>query len=370
MAIQKDRIMDLMRRGVITEEEALELLESSNEGDSESQEAPKAENKKNTQTSTDGYNNHDIDFPDALKNVASQIADGARELFRGLSKAVDDNIEFGNGFPKVKSTSHRVEKDIEGDFDKIKVDVKAGKLSVKPGNNAHVKVEYKIYGAIDNGDAASYLESKSKLGVEGDTLEISVEDNLRTAAYIELYLPEKAYKALEVKLAHGDVKVEKTAVESFELNLINGEIEVSGVNSDKTDISSKNGNIKVEGGRADLLKVSLVNGNLRLTPDFETGDVSLVNGNVLLTETAGKARELKVKNVNGDIKLSVPESLGLVGHVKATFGGYKTRLRLDQPFESGRNGAAIVRSGEQSLTLELETKSGSIWLKDSENKED
>ena len=105
---------------------------------------------------------------------------------------------------------------------------------------------------------------------------------------------------------------------------------------------------------------------MRVTTDFENANLSLVNGNILVTEASSGARSLNAHNVNGDIKVSVPSSLGLVGHVRTIFGGYKTRLDLDNPFEAGRNGAAVVRSGENSLTFELETKSGTIWLKDAE----
>lgn len=96
-----------------------------------------------------------------------------------------------------------------------------------------------------------------------------------------------------------------------------------------------------------IWELTAVNGNIRITTAFESGDISLVNGNILLTEKTGTAHKLNVKNVNGDIKVSVPESLGLVGHVRTVFGGYKTRLNLDSPFEAGRNGAAVVRQGAE-----------------------
>ena len=71
-----------------------------------------------------------------------------------------------------------------------------------------------------------------------------------------------------------------------------------------------------------------------------------------------------------DVSLTIyeGETLGLVGHVRTIFGGYKTRIKLDGPFEAGRNGAAVVRSSndQASLTFELETKSGTIWLKDAD----
>ena len=85
-----------------------------------------------------------------------------------------------------------------------------------------------------------------------------------------------------------------------------------------------------------------------------------------MTATAINAENLKVKNVNGDVKISVPENIGVVGYVKTTFGKYKTRIALDNPLEITKNGAALIRTATNSLTLDIATNTGSIWLKDGE----
>ena len=73
-----------------------------------------------------------------------------------------------------------------------------------------------------------------------------------------------------------------------------------------------------------------------------------------------------MKNVNGDVKISVPENIGVVGYVKTIFGKYKTRIALDNPLEITKNGAALIRTATNSLTLDIATNTGSIWLKDGE----
>ena len=56
MANKKDRIMDLMRRGIITEDEALELLEKNGSVNGEASD-DKTENKEFTYTDKEGYVN-------------------------------------------------------------------------------------------------------------------------------------------------------------------------------------------------------------------------------------------------------------------------------------------------------------------------
>jgi DUF4097 and DUF4098 domain-containing protein YvlB len=131
-------------------------------------------------------------------------------------------------------------------------------------------------------------------------------------------------------------------------------------------VSSKNGELTLEKTTAENLALDLINGDIKFDGSFIDGKAALTNGSVRITQHDNRAKNLNVKNINGDIKLSVPESLALTGRVKTLFGGYKTRLRLDQPFESGKSGAMVVRSGSDNLIFDLEIKSGTIWLKDGE----
>lgn len=336
MAGKKERIMDLLRRGVITEEEALELLEKAGES---------TDGVKSgfAYTDKDGYTNHDVDFADAMKNTFNMVTDKLSDAFHGISKTVNDNVDFGNGFPKVKRTQKMVEKDIEGDFDSIKLAATSGKVLVQYGENAHVKVKYTIYGAIENDDIDKFLLENTTLDVEDD--ELVIKTVKRVGIDLILYLPEKKYDSIDLKVANGIVNVEKLIADTLKIAVKHGEITV------------------LKSNASDLV-LELINGTIKFDGNFKDSDISLVNGNILLTQGTTIARNLTVKNVNGDVKLAIPETLGLVGHVKTTFGSYKTRLRLDNPLETGRNGAAVVRKGDETLTFELETKSGTIWMKD------
>ncbi|MCL2858184.1 MAG: DUF4097 family beta strand repeat-containing protein [Streptococcaceae bacterium] len=360
MANNKDRIMDLKRRGIITEDEALELLEGNSN----------QEKGQFSYTDKNGYDNHDIDTITGIKNAFGTVIDKLSDGMKALSKTVDDNVDFTNGFPKMKSVKHSIEKDLDDEFESVSIDLKAGKVQVIQDEKAYVKVNYQIYGAIEDNDIEKFIDQKTKLGVKDGVLEISTVESNKVKADVELHTPDKNYESLMLKLAHGNINVADLQFKQVEIKQLNGEIILSQLKAEQLEASNKNGEIKVLDGKASDLKLDSINGTVRVTSAFEKGEVNLVNGSILITQDTDSVRQLSAKNVNGDIKVSIPERMGLSGRVKTVFGGYKTRLKLDTPFETGKSGAAVVRSGENVMTFELETKSGTIWLKDTENKED
>ena len=97
MANKKDRIMDLMRRGIITEDEALELLEKNGSVNGEASD-DKTENKEFTYTDKEGYVNHDVDFPDAMKNVAESLFARGKKFSKGLQNLLMIILIFQKDF--------------------------------------------------------------------------------------------------------------------------------------------------------------------------------------------------------------------------------------------------------------------------------
>lgn len=354
MADKKERILDLMRRGVITNDEALELLEKAEQDSTGALEEAeneitgvftksKSKDSKKETVDTDGFQNHRVDAGESIKSTFNTAADKLVEVFKGLSKTVDDSVDFSKGFPKVRTAEKTVEREISEVFHSVNLDVKAGKVLINKGESTRVMLDYKVYGAVSDMD--QYLAENTRVEVLDETLEISASG--RISADVTLSLPEKEYQKLVV-------------------NLLNGKVSIDGVSAIDLLVSSKNGELELTDAVAVNLALDLINGDIKFDGSFVDGKATLTNGGVRLTQRDNRAKNLTAKNINGDIKLSVPEALSLTGHVKTVFGGYKTRLRLDKPFESGKNGAAVVRSGTENLTFDLEIKSGTIWLKDGE----
>lgn len=333
---QKERIMDLMRKGIITESEAIELLE-------------KAGLDKDTTTDNgkivdkDGYQ---TDSSEAVKQFVNQAGALVKSLFQTAKKSVDNNVDFTGGFPSLKYVSKSDYQAFEGNITDLKVTATSGDVTVttKDIEKTIVEVTYKVYGGVTEDNLSEFIQDNVVLALEDGELVLDVKS-------------KRIVADITITLATSQIKQAK-------FDIVNGVVVLKDLVSEHLEVKKTNGDLKVLSGSFETILVKAVNGEIRLVTDFEKADISSVNGEILVTATAMAAENLKVKNVNGDIKISVPENIGVVGYVKTTFGTYKTRIALDNPLEITKNGAALIRTATNSLTLDVATNSGTIWLKD------
>lgn len=333
---QKERIMDLMRKGIITESEAIELLEKAGLDKDTTTDNGKTVDK-------DGYQ---TDSSEAVKQFVNQAGALVKSLFQTAKKSVDNNVDFTGGFPSLKYVSKSDYQAFEGNITDLKVTATSGDVTVttKDIEKTIVEVTYKVYGGVTEDNLSEFIQDNVVLALEDGELVLDVKS-------------KRIVADITITLATSQIKQAK-------FDIVNGVVVLKDLVSEHLEVKKTNGDLKVLSGSFETILVKAVNGEIRLVTDFEKADISSVNGEILVTATAMAAENLKVKNVNGDIKISVPENIGVVGYVKTTFGTYKTRIALDNPLEITKNGAALIRTATNSLTLDVATNSGTIWLKD------
>lgn len=320
---QKERIMDLMRKGIITESEAIELLEKAGLDNDTNAE----EEKTTQQTDKDGYQTNSSE---AVKQFVNQAGSLVKSLFQSAKKSVDNNVDFSNGFPSLKYvTKIGLPKAFDSEIKDITVSATSGDVTVltKDIEKTIVETTYKVYGGVTEEAMDEFIRDNVVIELDQGELVINVKS-----------------KRIVVEMT---ITLAASQIEDAKFDVVNGIVNIEGLTADDLNVKKVNGDLIVKDGLFKSVVVKAVNGEVRVASDFETADISNVNGEVVVTATAINAENLKVKNVNGDVKISVPENIGVVGYVKTTFGKYKTRIALDNPLEITKNGAALDQNSNQ-----------------------
>ncbi|MCI8554428.1 MAG: DUF4097 domain-containing protein [Clostridiales bacterium] len=194
------------------------------------------------------------------------------------------------------------------------------------------------------------------------------------ATDLEITLPEKVYRSIEVTTTSADFLTAPLRAGSLQLKSTSGEITAAG-SFDTVQASSTSGDLLLDGLAAagsltlsttsgeitgadmssDSLQVSSVSGDVRLSGRF-SGPVRLktTSGEVGL-DTAEAPSSLNAHSVSGDIQLRLPSDSGFTLSFHSTSG----KIRSD--FETSGGGDTFLH-GDGSHSYSVSTTSGDVRL--------
>ena len=169
---QKERIMDLMRKGIITELEAIELLEKS--GLSTDDNTSDGEQANTSQTDKEGYQ---TDSSEAIKQFVNQAGSFMKTMFHSAKKSVDNNVDFSNGFPSLKHVTKSDFKAFEDQVTALSVSATSGDVTViaKDVQKTIVEVSYKVYGGISEDALDAFIRENVTIDIEQGELIVAVK---------------------------------------------------------------------------------------------------------------------------------------------------------------------------------------------------
>ena len=125
-----------------------------------------------------------------------------------------------------------------------------------------------------------------------------------------------------------------------------------------------NGSLQVEGVEGEV-DVEMVNGSVSIEGLTRDSHVSSVNGSIDISyaSAASDLDEIELETVNGRIKLTVPESMGLDVDVETMHGSIKNDMGLQMKKSGfiGKELTGIVGNGE--VNVEIETVNGGVRIK-------
>lgn len=427
---KKSRILDLVKKNIITADEAIELLEKIEATDTVSPVEPivneEVNNKPEEEKIVDPFDQvemteeerifeamKDLDeaqfneenipdeedmteeekkeFSDQLnqmfnqarsefekakpqiKEASKQTAEVIKNTFSLLSGTVKDYMKSeDNPFAFAGGATTTVEKDYEfSDIEVIDIQETNGRieLSVTDGDKVEIQAVVKIYGSLEDKDALELFEEKSSVTVENNELKFTVLNN-RMNAHLKVKLPKSKLNHLTVKTINGKIFAKDILVEDAYLKSTNGEIKVEESTLTNLELEGVNGDIVLVENNILETTISTVNGSIVGNGNLEKIKVKLVNGDIKLSLNHEGVKSIKAVNANGTIKVAVPRKLGLNGEIKTTFGKIFDKLEdlstVTEQNEISAKSRVLKREGAKALDLNLTTTTGNIYIKDAD----
>lgn len=311
-----------------------------------------------------------------VAEVGGQVGEFLKKTFNSFSDTMNDNVEWKDikmKVPGVATTKFEHEFNYPNpQASLIDVKVANGTVVFKTWDQEDVKVEAKIklYGKMAGDSPMEAFLERSDIDVDDETISFQVP-NKRVKADLTFYLPKRTYDHVSVKLLNGNVLVEELTAKDVYTKSTNGTITFKKIDATMLEIEGVNGEIKVlEGTILDNI-IETVNGDVSISAAPESLSVSLINGDIRITAKEKTLRRVEASSAYGNIKLALPNNLGVEGQVKTNLGSINSRLTdievVREKKDRGNQQLHFRRVLEESMAqINASTTTGSIFLKDTD----
>ena len=310
-----------------------------------------------------------------MSEAGSQLGKFLKKTFQTVSETVNDNMEWKDvslRVPGIATTKFEHEFYYEAPAASI-LDIKAanGNVTLKTWDSNDVKVEAKIklYGKMGAEPFEAFSE-RSQIEVNEDHISFQIP-NKRVRADLVFYLPKRVYDHAAIKLLNGNIMIETLEAKDIYTKSTNGNIIVDQLTATMLEVEGVNGNIDIRNGNILDSIIETVNGTVTFGATAENLSVSLVNGDVRLTIKEDNLKKVEASSVNGNVKVALPDGIGLEGHAKTSLGSINSRLsnyEVVREKKERTNQMLQFRrvSDDEIAQVQLSTTTGSIYLKDTD----
>ncbi|MCW6681918.1 DUF4097 family beta strand repeat-containing protein [Aerococcaceae bacterium NML160702] len=212
------------------------------------------------------------------------------------------------------------------------------------------------------------FEEVATVSTDGDRLIFHV-NTPRISIDATIRLPRKMYDHIKVVSLNGDISLKEIEAKDLYIEAKNGDVELEQVNAVMAELDLIHGDVKMKNVAVRDVVTKNVNGDFRMKGNIENVSVEAINGDVYLTKGDLSAANIRTQLVNGDIKVALPKGLNLEAECDTVFGELHHRLSdLDEAIRTKRQVVyrRLVSSDAPQVTVHASTKTGDIYMKDSE----
>lgn len=268
---EKQMILEMLKEGKITVEQANDLLEAVG--------GKKVRNEN-----------------DFISKLSQSIDSVIKKTSETIGNFDFDSIDLNQFNIRGDINTHK-EMRIEDEINTINVDIPSGKVFIDRAIDSAISLSQDIWAKKD--ELIDYLN----IEINDDSLDIKLNEtykNLDATAVIKLELGKNLYDSLNINLVNGVIEIEDVDFSSLDIDTVNTKVNI--INSQgNIDINNVNGKLDLKNTNG-YLNIENVNGTIYLSNIAGDGaNITSTSGNIRIDGLSSKT--LKAENSSGNIRV-------------------------------------------------------------------
>jgi DUF4097 and DUF4098 domain-containing protein YvlB len=367
MKEERKRILNMVKEGKLTVDEALTLLEEL-EKSSKTMEQKQEEIIHELSTVV---NFEEAKKEDPVHHKFQSVKDKIFDFVdSALKKMKDFDLDFN--FGQSIEVSHIFQHG-DANVKEIDVDVANGSVKLVPWDQRDVRIEChaKVYRVDTQEEARQNFLKDIVFVIEGEKLRFSTQQKwMKVDA--EIYIPQEDYEFIRVRMFNGPIEGKNLKVNTLKVKSANGKIHLDTIIAGKTEVETANGHIHLSNYTADEVELETINGAIHLNGDVVRADVQTFHGDIHCF-SKNRAESIIAKTTTGSIDIFLTESVSADGELKSNLGGFTVELEGIQMIEEKTEMIQKmlrfkpVNNEKKAVKVFADSKTGSILIKNRES---
>lgn len=405
------RIMNLVKEGKLSPEDAAELIDAFSAESKEGAEEPGKQGREQTTESTQAQDAGQT--PPPPPSDANQAKGSSKDPFRGfmdivegLEKQVRESVDWKKVADQVREGTNKGVESLKTSFEQIKAgnfdfnnwystETKVVELPLEFSEEKTLRIENPVGNVRITGGAASGFAKATAKVRGGDDIDAKVKadeytliieesehevlirqpDIAGTSVDLEISIAGKC--AVDVRTGSGDVRIENTQ-KGCRLQTNSGDTFLKGLNG-PVDVTCQSGDLRIENSTTTMLTIESTSGDISLFDVKGMIRARSASGNVSLKECAGKSVSVEsvsgdvsldlvepitgsvnVRNVNGSATITVPDGSDCRVSLSTLRGNVHSAIQLDEEAKTEMH--LTGKLGEGNGTLDVSAVNGNVSL--------
>lgn len=312
-------------------------------------------------------------------DLASRIARMVTRTTERVSDKVANDFDWKKMNPKFYGTAktHFSHQFTFEDIDAKTIDIKLakGKVILKTWedetiNDIKVEATVALLGNMDEPDPIDAFLERSHIDINNYQILFHVP-NKRVDAKLTFYLPKRQYNHLSVRLLTGDLMIEELVAKNASIKATNGTMLIKELDASMLEFEGTNNDVEIREGKITNALIETVTGTIISKAAVVRSEYSLINGDIKITAGNENLKKIEAQSVNGNVKVSLTQTVGIEGVAKTGIGTINYRFANCETVQK-RNGNTqkvlhFQRAAGETAEIEVSSKAGNIFLKDYDN---
>lgn len=323
MKNERKRILEMVKKGEVSIEEAEKLLDELEELESRQKEKQASIDHRlpvfEQWESKDGGNK---------KGGTSGRRKTLKDTLFGLFEDALDKIkDFEFDSQHSVAVSHVYQQN-DSSFNGILIEIPNGSVTLHAWDYTDVRIELdgKVYRTEDPVEGKEKFLNNIEFKIDDGKFSFSSKEKfMKTDA--KIYVPEKKYEKIDIKLFNGPVTAEGIKAEKMDVKTANGQIRLIRTECGKAEAETGNGSIQITESQCKKLEAETLNGKVTVDGQYEKTEIQTFSGTITVYLDGGDAKTIRLSSGTGNIFVYADRKLPLSGEMKSNLG--TVQLNLD-----------------------------------------